>query len=113
MSDQPNNETKKQSPQQSEDLLKSRSVGIQYLVPEGMPLIFSDLTFIQSNPDAFILSFFQQENPIIDNPEEFLTIESVKAYCVARIVIAPAHMQRTLLAIQDALLKFEQRKQGE
>ncbi len=77
---------------------------IRHRVQEGQPLIFANNMVIQHTADEFIMSFFQVSPPIVPGaPDELRRIAeelgSIDAFCVARIVITPAHMKRVVDAI--------------
>ena len=74
---------------------------IRHRVLEGQPLVFANSMVIQHTADEFILSFFQISPPVItgapaDQRRQMEELEGIDAYCVARIVMTPAHMARVV-----------------
>ncbi len=74
---------KKQSPG-----TKTLTVGLELVVPEGMPIIFANQTSVINTQNEFILCFFQAHPPLAGVPES----GKIKAHCIAQIAIAPGHM---------------------
>lgn len=73
---------------------------------------------VQHTEHEFILSFFEIKPPILlGSPEEqaqkALEIKSIKAKCVARVVISAGRMPDFLRVLQDNLNKYQARSDQE
>lgn len=85
---------------------KTKQVPIIRVLPDNMPLIYSDGLLIGNNEGVFILSFLQTRFPLAVTPEEVEAIQQVDSYCVARILLTPEQMERSIKAMTDNFQKF-------
>lgn len=91
-----------------------KKVKVERVFPEALQSHFVTNMVIQHEPDIFILSFFQTWPPAIvgETDEEkrgaFDSIESIKATCVARLVVTPDKMREFLAVMTENLEKYEQ-----
>ncbi len=94
----------------SEEFEQGHALPLEWHVPEDLTCQFATNLIVQHTGHEFIVSFFQVAPPIIFGPveeakEQLASIESVKAECVARIVIASSRMPAFVKALQDNLEK--------
>lgn len=92
---------------------KPESVGlpIEWHIPEDLESKYATNLVIQNTPNEFILSFFETRPPLLlGTKEEQATklkeMESVRATCISRIVVAPERMNEFVKIIQESLEKF-------
>jgi Protein of unknown function (DUF3467) len=85
-----------------------REIPIEFVIPEGFGLLYSDTAFVQNTENEFVVSFFQGGHPPIKSREEAEKIEAVKAYCVARIVMSPVQVRKLTAALVENIERHEQ-----
>lgn len=85
---------------------KSKEVPIKRILPEGLPLLFSDAFMVQQKDGMFVLSFLQIRNPLAITPEEIEAIESVEAHCVAQILLTPMEMRKNIEVMKENFQQF-------
>jgi len=93
------------------------AIPIEWRVPEDLKTHYATNLVIQHTNQEFIISFFETKNPIIlGTPDEvksqYEKIKSVKADCVARIVVTPKRMEDFIKVIQTNLDKFHSLLKG-
>ena len=79
---------------------KPKEVSVRYVVPEDNILLFSDGVILQHTDNEFIISFFQSGAPIFLTDADRDKITEVNSKCVARIVLSPAQMKKTVDAFK-------------
>lgn len=85
----------------------SKDLKIEYIIPAGFGVMFSDQAYIQSTSTEFIISFFQTEHPLIQSKEDLEALEAIRAFCVSRIVVTPPQMAKLFKAMHEAILKHQ------
>lgn len=102
-----------------ENLLAGKEVPIAWIVPDDLVTRYATNIVVQHSEHEFFLSFFEADPPIIlgSREEALATIEqlgSLKAKCVARIVVAPKRMREFVRVLQANLEKYlEAEAEGE
>lgn len=83
----------------------SRQVPIEWYVPESVVSGYATNMTLQRTEHEFILSFYEQRLPILLGvpQESFSQIESVRAFCFARVTIASARFPGFMEVLQRAL----------
>ena len=90
---------------------------VEFVFPEPPITRFADHMLIQHTEHEFIVSFFESASPVLlgkpeDNLEALKRLGSVKAYCVARIVISAGRMPSMVKALQENLATYQAKKCG-
>lgn len=85
---------------------------IQFVYPDPTITRFSNYALVQRDNDSFVLTFFDVHKPAFIGPDEekkkqIEKIESIPAFCIARIVLTPDHFKRLVLVLQKHLERFE------
>ena len=79
---------------------------MENVIPEGIPLLYSDNMLVQNRDGIFTLFFMQNQNPVVISPEDLKFIKSVKSNCVAKILTGPYHLARNIKALEENFNKF-------
>ena len=85
-------------------------VQLDFHVPEDIVSRYATNIVVQYTGSEFIVSFFEAKPPILlGSPEENLEtmrlLGRIRADCVARVVVAPEHMQEFLKVIKEQVTK--------
>jgi len=86
-------------------------VPLVYHIPEDMPYRYATNLVVQHTEHEFILSFFRASPPfLLGSPEELKEqlagLESIRADCIARVIVATSKMPEFVEALQANLGKF-------
>jgi len=86
-------------------------VPIEWHISEDIDSKYATNLVIQHSEHEFIIDFFEMRHPLIlGDPdqvrEEWEKLESVRAECVARIIVSPDRMQEFINLIQAELNKY-------
>ena len=84
---------------------------IEWYFPEDIISRYANNIIVQHSENEFIISFFEVRSPVIFGaPEEKKAkreqIETVRAECVARIVISAGKMPEFISVLQRSLEKY-------
>lgn len=95
---------------------KAIKVPLQWDHPENVISRYANNLVVQHNKDSFFLSFYEARPPIISgSPEEreqkTLDLKSVKAECVARIVVPAERMEEFVRVLQDNIQRREEHEE--
>jgi hypothetical protein len=101
----------------AEEELTKIGVRLDWHVPEDIITRYANNLVVQHHEHEFILYFFEFLPPLIfGSPEEQLaqlkTINSVRANCVARIVVDADDLEGFIGVLQDNLQKHHMRTQS-
>lgn len=91
----------------------SPTIGIEYIVPPDLPLLYSDNLNIIHTQTEFVVSFLQVQPPIIKSDEDWANIKTIQSKCVARIVIPPAKMPLLLQVFMMNWKRYTEKYLGE
>ncbi len=89
-----------------------KHVPIDWFVPDEVTTKYATNLVVQHTDHDFTILFFEAQPPIIvgSTDERQKTLESVKsirAHCVARIVITPARMEEFVRVLNDNLARYK------
>jgi Protein of unknown function (DUF3467) len=92
------------------------SIPVEWHFPEQIASRYATNLVVQSTQHEFIISFFEVRHPIlIGSPEEqraqLEQIKSIRAECVARIIVAAEKMPEFLQVLQVRLDAFQARRE--
>lgn len=85
----------------------SKDIPVEYIIPGGFGLLYSDAVFVQHTEHDFVLSFFQHLPPIIQTKEDLEKTKKLEAVCVSRIVVTPKQMEHLVNALKSNLEKYQ------
>ena len=93
-------------------------VPIEWHVSEDLDSKYATNLVIQHSEHEFIIDFFEVRQPLILGDadqvrEQREKLESVRAECVARIIVSPNRMQEFIDAMQANLNKYVGKEQEE
>lgn len=82
-----------------------KQLPLEWHLPEDLPSHYVNNIVVQQTPHEFIISFFETLPPLIlGSPEEqqqqLEALTSVRAKCVARIIVNPNRMKDFIQALQ-------------
>ncbi len=89
-------------------------IPIEWCYPDNLLSVYATTMIVQHTEHEFILSFFEARPPIIlgspeEQKEQALRLVSVKADCVARVIVSIARMPNFVQILQDNLKKYEEK----
>ncbi len=85
---------------------------LSFVIPEGIVSRYATNFVVQCTGHEFGISFFEAESPFLlgDDPEENRAIleaaETVRAQCVARIVVSPEGMRQFAGVVKSSLARY-------
>ena len=93
-------------------------VPIEWHISEDLDSKYATNLVIQHSEYEFIIDFFEMRHPLIlGDPdqvrEQWEKLESVRAECVARIIVSPNRMQEFINVMQADLNKYVGKEQEE
>ena len=88
----------------------AREIPINHIVPDDLPLLFSDQMVVRHQNGVFVLMFFQNRNPITLTPEAVAAITQIDSRCIAQIAVTPEAMLKNLAALAQNYQKFADNK---
>src|SRR6266511_1940735 len=95
---------------EKESAIKEVEVPIEWYVPESLVSRYATNMIVQHSEHEFILSFFDTPPPLIfgeSRLEELQKIKSIRATCVAQIIVAKERMSGFVNAMQENLAKTQ------
>lgn len=93
-------------------------VPIEWHISEDIDSKYATNLVIQHSEHEFIINFFEMRHPLIlGDPDQvrkqWEKLESVRAECVARIIVSPDRMQEFINVMQADLNKYVGKEQEE
>lgn len=95
-----------------EKVIQSR-IPIEWHVPESIKSVYATNIVVQHTEQEFIISFFMTKPPLIIGTvtkEVLDSLQSIRAECVAQIIVASDRMPRFVKAFQTNLETFQSGK---
>lgn len=88
--------------------LHEKAVRVDWHFPDNLVSKYANNVSVQQGQYEFIISFFEtQPPPLLGTPEEnsakLMQLESVRAECVARMIVPPALVKQIIQALQTTL----------
>jgi hypothetical protein len=88
--------------------IEGKELLIEWHVPENLKSNYATNMVVQYTGEEFVISFFEVKPPIIlGSPEEIKSalpkLESVRAECLAQIIVSPKRMKKFIKAMQTHL----------
>jgi len=101
-----------------EEVAARKEIPIEWIIPEDTVTRYASNMVVQHTESEFIISFFETQPPIIlgtpDEAEALMSqLRSVRAKCVARVVVSPKRMEEFITVLQNNLAKYQERQAGE
>jgi hypothetical protein len=89
-----------------------RRVPLEWVIPEGLEIVFANHLVIQDVDGQFVVTFFQATPPIILKGEATKadTVEKVPATAVARLAIPPQQLLSMIEVLQERYKRFVERQ---
>lgn len=102
----------------SENEENSLSLPIEWSVPDDIVTRFVTNMVVQHSDAEFVVSFFEVQPPIFigsaeDRREKLSQLKSIKAKCVARIVVTPDRMEEFVRVLTGNLEGYKEAKKRE
>jgi hypothetical protein len=92
---------------------QEREIPLIWDIPEDLTSGYATNMLVQIGEHEFFVSFFEAQPPIIIKPQDVEKLESVRAECLARLVILPDRMEAFIEVLQKQLDIFKARKKAE
>ena len=94
-----------------------RQASIEWHIPEGTVSRYATNMVVQHSEQEFILSFFELLPPIIlGTPQELEKLDkmtSVRAECIARVIVSADRMPKFIEVLQQTLEKVAAKREGQ
>ena len=92
-------------------------IPIEWYIPDDIKRRYASNIVVQHDKHEFIIMFFDVQKPILLGPQEdvrsqLARMESIRAECVARIIVAPERMPSFIKALQDNFDRYQATKEG-
>jgi len=102
----------------TEQELEARRIPIEWYVPESIVSRYATNIVVQHGEHEFVISFHEMQPPVLlGTPEEVEAgleqIESIRANCVARVVVAAERMPDFIQVLQESLARYSSKKEAE
>jgi hypothetical protein len=91
---------------------KERQIPVKWDFPEDLVSGYATNMVVQVGEHELFVSFFETPPPFVLTPQDAETLESVRAECIARIVIAPERMPKFIEVLQKQLDLFNESKKA-
>jgi hypothetical protein len=78
--------------------------------PDDLVSGYATNMLVQTGENELYVSFFEAPPPVLLAPEDVKSLESVKAECIARVVISPDRMPKFIEVLQKQLDAFNLKK---
>lgn len=101
---------KKRTPAKTKAETEERRVPLVWSFPDDLVSGYATNMLVQSGDNELYVSFFESPPPVLFTPDDAKSLESVKAECIARIVISPDRMPKFIEALQKQLDGFNLKK---
>ena len=90
---------------------KEMRVPVDWEYPDGLDSVYASNFIIQHGLEEFYISFFEMPPPIVlgtaeEREEQISKIESVRAKCVARVVLTPTRIPALIAALEENYDKY-------
>jgi hypothetical protein len=89
---------------------QERQIPMIWDIPEDMGSGYATNMLVQSGEHEFFVSFFEANPPVILDPKDIEKIESVRADCIARVIISAERMGRFIEVLQQQLDRHNEKK---
>lgn len=104
--------------EEQQPLPQEKLVRVEWHVPDTIVSQYANNVFVQQGQYEFVISFFETQLPMIlgtpeENRTQLMQLESVRAECVARIVVAPDLVKQIIQALQTSLDTYQTTKREE
>jgi len=98
-----------------QELAEGYRVPIEWYYPEDIVSRYVTNMVVQHTEHEFIVSFFEVQPPVLLGDVETRTaqldeVKSVRANCVARVILAPERLAEFIQVLQDNLDNYRKRK---
>lgn len=101
---------------QNDEAGEYRVIPLEYLGAEDLTMMFTDNIVVMHTDEYFVVDFYQNQQPLILQPEDALKVKSVRSKCIGRFAMTPNQMKKFAEALNGNLEKYdkqrEQRKKG-
>ncbi len=91
---------------------QERDIPLIWHIPEDLISGYATNMLVQIGDHELYVSFFETPPPILFGPKDVENLESVKAKCIARIVITPERMATFIELLQKQLDIFNEKKKA-
>lgn len=78
--------------------------------PDDLLSGYATNILVQLGDEELFVSFFELQHPVLLSPQDAKKLESVKAECIARIVVTPGRLSAFIDVLQKQLNIFKAKK---
>ncbi len=100
-----------------QDPTNEKQVPIEWHIPEDLISGYATNMVVQHSEQEYVLSFFELLPPIIlGTPQELEkldTMSSVRAECIARIIVSAERMPKFIQVLQQTLERVAAKQEGQ
>ena len=87
-----------------------REIPLIWDIPEDLVSGYATNILVQTGEHEFFVSFFETPPPVLLKPTDVEKLESVRAECIARLIISPERIQSFIDALQQQLDGYNKKK---
>ncbi len=80
--------------------------------PDDLLSGYATNILVQVGEQEFFISFFEVQHPVLLEPEDVTKLESVKAECIAKIIVTPERLTAFIKVLQEQLDAYNAKKAG-
>lgn len=95
-----------QEPIKSMQKTPIKDIKITNVIPDDIPINYSNNLLIQQVDGLFHLYFMQTLQPIILTEEDLHSIKTIESKCVSRVILTPLTMARHLRVVDETFNKY-------
>jgi hypothetical protein len=81
---------------------------IEWIIPDDLKPQYANQITVQNTPSEFYISFFHLRPPFVLEGQDLSEVRTVRAECMAQIVISPDQAQRLLETLAKNLERYQQ-----
>lgn len=78
--------------------------------PDDLLSGYATNILVQTGEQELFVSFFELQHPVILAPEDANKLESVKAECIAKIIVTPERLAAFIVVLQQQLDAYNAKK---
>jgi hypothetical protein len=92
------------------------NIPVDWHIPENISRPYASNVFVQAGQYEAIISFFQSHPPLLtgtreENQAKLKQIESIRAECVAQVIVNPELIPKIIEALQTSFQQYQNLKQ--
>jgi hypothetical protein len=91
---------------------QERVIPMVWNFPDDLLSGYATNMLVQTGEQELFISFFELQPPVLLTPEDATRLESVKAECIAKIIVTPERLTVFIEVLQKQLDAYNAKKAG-